>query len=143
MPQWIGDRDARAQPDERLGGRRRVEVALRQARAPAPDRQQREVEAAVADLAHAGEQVGVAREEDGAAAGDVVAEARRRRPNGNRSPSCSAWVAVTVTRADPQVGALVDLDHLPESLRRSSAPAPRGTTIGISSPSFASEGGSR
>ena len=60
------------------------------------------------------------------AAGNVVAEARRRRPE--RQPVALVFGVGGGHRhgADPQVGALVDLDHLPESLAPQQRPGSAG-----------------
>ena len=84
VPQWMGIATAGG-AGHRLGGALRVEVARTEAWAPAPHRQEGEVEAASADVGHLRVQVGVAGEVDRASgAGHDVADGlglrSRRRP---------------------------------------------------------------
>ena len=72
------DRDARPQPPDRFSCARRIEMPRRQAPAPARNRYERDVEP-VRDRAHPVEEIGVAREVDGARAGDDEAERRQHR----------------------------------------------------------------
>src|SRR5262249_11029602 len=66
------DRDVRADQLESLDSPHRVEMAGRQARSPAGDGEEGDVD--VAELSHPLEEVGVAREVDGSCAGDDVAD---------------------------------------------------------------------
>ena len=64
VPQWIGTTMRGANSATARAALSRVEVAGAERRAPAPDRQQRDVERRVGELGHPGEQLGVAREVD-------------------------------------------------------------------------------
>jgi hypothetical protein len=73
------DGEARRQERRRAGGAIRVQMARTERRPPAPDRQQREIEPALAKRGHAVEEVGVAGEvEAPPRAFDQEADRRRR-----------------------------------------------------------------
>ena len=90
-----GDRDARPDEVESLGRAERVEMPLRDARAPTRDRQKRDVDRS--EVAHALEDVRVPCEVHGAAAGDHEAD-------GLRSPGAGTvrQAVVGVDRPNPQ-----------------------------------------
>ena len=98
-----GDGDPRADQRDRVGGGHRVEVTRAEVGAPAPDRQQRDVDRALGQHRHAVEQAGVAAGVDGAAAAlEQVAERLGGRPVGEpRAPAVAAVLGAD--GGDPQV----------------------------------------
>ena len=112
-----------SQQHERLRGAQRIEVTRAEARGPAPDRHEREIEPGRADLAHPVEEIGVTRVIDAARACDHEAE---RGPV--RADDAAAAVVARLRDAHRECtdGDLVtrrDLAHCIEAAPQQQAPA--------------------
>ena len=118
------DRHRDARPQQRGGPRRAlgVHVPRPDARPPAPDREQRDVEIAE-KAAHAVEHVGVAEERDAGAALDHVGDRRQVRPDGQAPAVVLGGRDVDVHGPEADACARGGLDHpapgpAPDDLRR-------------------------
>ena len=129
VPQWIGiasrGRSSASASAARSGSR----WPAPERRPPAPDRQQRHVEAR-REVGHLREEVGVAGEVDAAAIPRPRSRAPRRAGEpGPRRPSCSAWHRPHLERADVDRSPGRHLDHLRGPVRgRAGAAEPAGAS---------------